>query len=130
MSTKTLFWALVVCVIAAIIFVFTVAAHAHSTSYDIGGRTMDEQIAVINGQNPSRTNDYGVGITNGYTGQRRRESAFERTTQDLCARAYPGDRLGQTLCRDNERRVRSDQYDRWMGIGQYRNDYAPRVDRE
>lgn len=101
------------------LIIFTNPVKAYSTSDQIGGRTMDEQIAIVNGQNPSHANDHGVGITNGQTGRRRSTSAFETTTRDLCAAAYPGDALGQTLCRDNERRVRSDQIDRYFGIGDY-----------
>lgn len=126
MSTKTLLYALLASVVFAFLFLLATAGNAQTYGNQIVGKTMDDHIAIINGQHPPRQNDHGVRILNGQTGQYRRETAFDITSRDLCAKAYPNDELGQTLCRDNERRVRSDQYDRWMGIGQYRNDYAPR----
>jgi hypothetical protein len=85
---------------------------------------MDDHVAIINGQHPGSGEQYGVRILNGQTGQYRTErgSAFASNERRICEAAYPGDEMGVTLCMDNARRVRSDRYDRWLGIGRYRRD--------
>lgn len=97
-------------------------AHGQIISTQVGGKTMDEHIAIINGQDPPWKNDHGVRITNGQTGKTRKDNpSFDRNTRDLCASAYPGDNFGQMMCRDNERELRSLQFDRYFGIGRFRD---------
>lgn len=100
---------------SALIF-FPLNASAGVTSDDIKGRTFDEQIAIINGQNPDAKNAYGVRVINGQTGNVRRESAFARQTRELCAKVYKDDHFGAMLCRDLHHRVRERQYDRYYGL--------------